>query len=144
MMKFIIPLCMASILPTLASTEVLVPVRTIRIGEVLSETDLRPIDLQSPGAIKPGSDIAGLEARVTLFANQPFARNDLRDPRLVHRNEKVTLLYVSPGLTIQSEGRALSDGSIGNSVTVMNLESRTKVSGTVQADGSVLVAKRSH
>ena len=49
------------------------------------------------------------------------------------------LLETEDGLRILTEGRALARGGVGDVIRVMNLSSRTTVSGRIAADGSVHV-----
>jgi flagella basal body P-ring formation protein FlgA len=57
----------------------------------------------------------------------------------VDRNQMVSLVFRSSGLTILTEGRALDRGGVGDVIKVMNLASRTTVTGTIAPDGSVMV-----
>lgn len=121
------------------AAEALVPVRMIRPGDILGPEDLRPSQIEALGALRPGDAFQGLEAGVTLFPGRPVSATDLIPPRLVHRNSIVVLSYEGPGLSIRTEGRALSDGSAGEVVQVINLTSRARLSGIVAPDGRILV-----
>ncbi|MFM7442840.1 MAG: flagellar basal body P-ring formation chaperone FlgA, partial [Tabrizicola sp.] len=70
---------------------------------------------------------------------KPVRLGDLGPPTLVERNQPVTLVYLSGGLAISTEGRALARGSVGDEVRVMNLGSRNTVTGRVGPDGTVYV-----
>ena len=58
---------------------------------------------------------------------------------LVDRNEIVALSFKSGGLAILTEGRALARGGVGDRIRVMNLASRTTVTGTITRPGEVEV-----
>ena len=58
---------------------------------------------------------------------------------MVERNDIVTLVYARHGLQISAEGRALSRGGVGDNVRVMNLSSRTTITGLVQENGMIEV-----
>lgn len=49
------------------------------------------------------------------------------------------LSYRLGALEIRAEGRALSRGGVGDEIRVMNLSSRTTVSGRIAEDGAVHV-----
>jgi flagellar basal body P-ring formation protein FlgA len=51
----------------------------------------------------------------------------------------VPLIYLSGGLAISTGGRALARGSEGDVIRIMNLASRTTVSGRIGPDGAVYV-----
>ena len=70
----------------------------------------------------------------------PILPEDIGPPALVERNQIVTLAYDRAGLSIRVEGRSLARAGVGETVRVMNLSSRSTLSGRVQADGTVLVS----
>jgi flagella basal body P-ring formation protein FlgA len=61
-------------------------------------------------------------------------------PALIARNQIVTLFYHSGPLVIAAEGRALGRAGPGDALRVMNLSSRSTVTGFVRPDGTVLVS----
>jgi flagellar basal body P-ring formation protein FlgA len=121
------------------SAESLVATRTIRAKALITPEDLTLVSAELPGALADPADAIGLEARVAIYAGKPVRPGDLGPPTLVERNQLVSLVYLSGGLAISAEGRSLSRGSEGDSVQVMNLGSRTTVSGRVGPDGTVYV-----
>ena len=122
-----------------AFAESLVATRTIRAKTVITLEDLALVSAELPGAIADPAGAIGLEARVAIYAGRPVRPGDLGPPTLVERNQMVTLVYLSGGLAISIEGRALARGSVGDAVRVMNLGSRNTVLGRVGPDGSVYV-----
>jgi flagella basal body P-ring formation protein FlgA len=79
----------------------------------------------------------GQEAQVTLYAGRPIRAEDIGPPAIIERNQIVPLAYGSGGLSILTEGRAMARGGAGDVIRVMNLESRTTVTGQIQPDGTV-------
>lgn len=128
--------CMA--LPALG--EAVVATRMIRSQSVLMPSDLSVVPDIVPGAMTNPDKAVGLETRVTLYAGRPVRPEDLGPPAILERNDVVPLHYHHAGLSITTEGRVLSRAGIGDSIRVMNLSSRTTVSGVVLVDGSVNVA----
>lgn len=122
-----------------AGAETLVPTRTIRAQDILAPEDLTVIARNTPGALTDPLEAIGLEARSTLYANRPIRPGDIGAPAIIDRNQIVPLNYVTGGLRILTEGRALARGGVGDVIRVMNLSSRTTVSGRIVADGSVHV-----
>lgn len=123
--------------PTLA--DALVATRTIRAQTVLTAEDFAVVDADIPGAVTDPSAAIGQEARVTLYAGRPIGTGDIGAPALVDRNQSVTLVYRSGGLSILTEGRALDRGAAGEVIRVMNAASRATVNGKIAPDGSVIV-----
>ncbi|AXQ95180.1 flagellar basal body P-ring formation protein FlgA [Cereibacter azotoformans] len=128
-------LCLASPAPA----DTVVATRTIRALEVLGPGDLalRPETL--PGTLTEPAQAIGLEARVTLYAGRPVGIGDVGPPGIVNRNQIVPLAYSLGALEIRAEGRALARGGVGDVIRVMNLSSRSTVSGRIADDGSVHV-----
>lgn len=136
-MRWLVALLVLAALP--AQGESLVASRTIRAQSVLVPADVRSVDEAFVGALSDPASAIGLESRVTIYAGQPLRAADLGAPALIERNQIVTLIYQSGALMIATEGRALSRAGTGEAVRIMNLASRTTVSGFVADDGTVHV-----
>lgn len=124
---------------TPAIADSLVATRTIRAASVLAAEDMTLVAADLPGALEDPALAVGLEARVAIYAGRPVRAEDLGPPTLVGRNQLVALIYVSASLAISTEGRALARGAEGDVIKVLNLASRTTVSGQVGPDGAVYV-----
>ena len=122
-----------------AAADTPVAARTIRAQTVLAPSDLATVEGEVPGAIGDADAIVGQEARVALYAGRPIMPGDVGPPALVDRNQIVRMVHDAGGLTIVTEGRALGRGGVGDSLRVMNLASRTTVTGVVLPDGTVAV-----
>ncbi|MDP3193997.1 flagellar basal body P-ring formation chaperone FlgA [Tabrizicola sp.] len=122
-----------------ASAESLVATRTIRAKTLIAPEDLTLVSAELPGALSDPALAVGLEARVSIYAGKPVRPGDLGPPTLVERNQLVTLVYLSGGLAISTEGRALARGADGDQIRVMNLGSRNTVMGRIGPDGAVYV-----
>lgn len=136
-MRIVFALLILSALP--AQADMVVAARTIRAQTILTPADLRVSDAAMPGTFAAITEVIGQEARVILYPGRPILPEDVGPPAIVDRNQIVPLVYARDGLTIRMDGRALGRGSTGDVVRVMNLQSRTTLSGKVQPDGSVRV-----
>ncbi len=121
--------------------ETLLAARTIRAQAIIGPDDISRVEAAVPGALSDPAKVVGMEARVVLYAGRPIRPGDVGPPAIVERNSIVPLVYRSGGLTITAEGRSLGRGGVGDSVRVMNLGSRSTVSGVVARDGSVHVGQ---
>ena len=126
-------------LATPACADSLIATRTLRAQTVLAATDMTLVEAEIDGALADPVAAVGLEARVTLYAGRAIKAGDVGPPALIDRNQIVTLTYLSGGLGIVTEGRALGRAGAGDAVRVMNLSSRSTVTGRVAPDGTVLV-----
>lgn len=61
-------------------------------------------------------------------------------PELVRQNEAVTITYEAPGLFLSMRGKALDAGAEGDTVNVLNVQSKRTVQGTVTGPGRVTLA----
>jgi flagella basal body P-ring formation protein FlgA len=126
--------------PATLWSESLIANRNIRPTTILTAADFTVIADRIDGAADHPDLAIGMEARVAIYAGRPIRPEDLGPPALVDRNQIVTLHFATGGLTIQAEGRMLDRGGYGDVVRVMNLASRTTITGTVQADGTIRVS----
>lgn len=122
-----------------AGADTLVATRTIRATEIIAGKDVALVAGQVPGALDSAEAALGMEARVTLYAGRPIRPDDIRPAAIVERNQIVPLAYHSGPLAILTEGRALARAGVGETIRVMNLASRSTVTGRVREDGTVIV-----
>jgi len=125
--------------PICAAADTLVAARTIRSLSILGPEDLALVAGSVPGTLSDPAEAVGLEARVVLYAGRPIRAADVGPAALIERNQVVLLEFRSDGLAISTEGRALARGGVGDVIRVMNLASRSTVTGVVGSDGTILV-----
>ncbi|MDR0809019.1 MAG: flagellar basal body P-ring formation protein FlgA [Gemmobacter sp.] len=128
---------------TPAVAETVVAQRIIRAQQIVVAEDLALSPTSVAGAISDLALVVGQEARVAIYAGHPLRATDLGPPAVIARNQVVPLVWHSGPLRILTEGRALERAGPGDSLRVMNLSSRTTVTGRVAADGSVIVGPES-
>ena len=80
-----------------------------------------------------------MQARRQLRASQAIRTADLAKPDLVQRDQNVILIYEAPGIYLTMRGKALENGTEGDVVNVMNLQSKRTLSGTVTGRGQVSI-----
>jgi flagellar basal body P-ring formation protein FlgA len=125
--------------PTAALGDSLVAARVIKAQTPLVAEDVMLVAADIPGALTDPAQAIGQETRVAIYPGRPVLGDSLGPAAMVDRNQIVSLIYHSGGLAIRTEGRALARGAEGEIIEVMNLASRTKVTGRVGADGGVTV-----
>ena len=113
----------------------------IEHGEVLKASDLviqrRP---KSEGTVITNLRAAsGLAARHELRPGQPLRNTDLMKPAIVQRNDTVIIVYEAPGFTLTLRGQAQEDGALGDTINVLNVESKRVVQGVISGPGRVTV-----
>jgi flagella basal body P-ring formation protein FlgA len=124
------------------TAEAVVLTRNVERGEILKSSDV--ITERRPKA-EMGSDAAvrgqsvGMQMRKPLRAGQALKIADLAKPDLVQRDDNVTLIYETAGLYLTMRGKALDAGTDGDTVSVMNLQSKRTISGVVIGRGQVAI-----
>lgn len=129
-----------TLIPSIALADTVLAARTMRPNSVLTTADLKTSPGDIPGTFTSIQDLVGQETRVVLYAGRPIRIEDVGPAALVDRNQIVILMYDIGGLQIATEGRSLARGGVGERVRVMNVSSRSTVTGTVLSDGTINVA----
>lgn len=137
-MKYLALLLLALPQPGIAGA--LLATRTLPAGTVIAAEDVAP-STEADGIAPDVAQVVGLQLRVMVYQGRKIDASLLTAPTLVDRNQIVTIAYEKSTLRIEAEGRALSAGSVGQVIRVMNSASRVTVSGRVAPDGSVVVAQ---
>lgn len=123
--------------------EVVVAARPLARNQVIENSDLmlREADLtQLPsGVLTDPAQAIGKLAGFSLAAGTPLKNETLRAPLVVRQGQKVTLLARGAGFKVNSEGKALADGRVGDSVSVRTTSGKV-VSGVIKSPGVVEVA----
>jgi len=132
---FVTALLMAYPAYAAGGMRVVVPSRDIARGEVIGESDLVggtiPANTVFTGIITSVDQIEGLEARRMLRAHQVVRADDLRHPVLVQKGTIVTMTFEAPGVLLTATGRAMTEGGIGDTVTIQNPASFRQIQGIV-------------
>ncbi len=129
----------ALFLAGIASAQTVVAVNPVRAQNVITAADIDIVETDIPGAVQDPAAAIGQEARINLYPGRPIRLSDIGPPAILERNQLVVMIYDIGALTITVEGRALDRAGIGERVRVMNLDSRTTVTGIVKPDGTVEV-----
>lgn len=124
-----------------AVADTVVASRTIRAKEVILSSDLKLIADDIAGMASRPEEVAGFEAKRILYSGRPIALSDIGPVAVVDRNQIVPLAFKVNGLTIKTEGRALGRGGSGDRIRVINLDSKTTVTGKVDQTGTVWVGE---
>jgi len=126
--------------PAFGGVRVVVPERDIARGATIAESDLTyavsPNDVMS-GTVTAMNDIVGMQARRTLRTGETLRLEDVRHPVVVTKGSTVTMTFEMPGLVLTAVGRAMSEGGVGETVTVQNPASYRQVSAIVTGPGQV-------
>jgi flagella basal body P-ring formation protein FlgA len=124
-----------------ATVRVVVPAHDIARGDTIGESDLTFAtvdgDALMSGVPTKMEEVKGMQARRVLSAGRPFRGEDVRRPVVVTKGQTVTMQFAAPGVELTAMGRAMSEGGVGDTVTVQNPASYRMVSAIVVAPGTV-------
>ncbi|MEL6582729.1 MAG: flagellar basal body P-ring formation chaperone FlgA [Pseudomonadota bacterium] len=124
-----------------AQAETVLARRAIPPNTSIAASDLALAPGDIAGAARDISDVIGRESGVAIYPGHPVMLEHLRQPALIERNDTIELRYTKGPLTILTEGRALRRGHFGSRIPVLNLGSKSTVSGIVTHDGAVEVGR---
>jgi flagella basal body P-ring formation protein FlgA len=116
--------------------------RTVESGEVLKTSDLTVLKrpkAQADSVLTDANAVAGLAARHQLRPGQPLAAADVMKPQIVLRNDSVTIVFQAPGLTLTLRGQAQDAGALGDTISVVNTESKRVIQAVVSGPDRVMV-----
>ena len=124
-----------------ATVRIVVPAHDIARGDTISENDLT-YAMVDGAALMSGvptrmEEVKGMQARRVLVAGQPFRGDDVRRPIVIIKGQTVTMEFDAPGVQLTAMGRAMSEGGVGDTVTVQNPVSYRMISAIVIAPGTV-------
>lgn len=117
--------------------------RNVDRGEVLKSSD---VVIERRPKSEVGSDAAtrghavGMQMRKAVRAGQALRGVDLGKPDLVQKDDNVTLIYEASGIYLTARGKAIDTGTEGDTVTVLNLQSKRTITGTVVGRDQVAIA----
>ncbi|GAB5459088.1 MAG: hypothetical protein Hens3KO_21180 [Henriciella sp.] len=115
-------------------TSSLVASEVLRAGDVITEANT---ELDALGDSKNAEALFGREVRRTVYAGQKIVPANTRSRRVIKRNQIVTVKYHIGALEIAMNGRALGEAGVGETVEIMNTQSRKVITGTVTKEGWV-------
>jgi flagella basal body P-ring formation protein FlgA len=124
------------------TVQVAVLTRNVERTDILKSADV--VVERRPRA-EVGSDPAareqalGMQMRRAIRAGQPLRVADLAKPDLVQRDQAVTVIFQTAGIYLTTRGKALDNGTEGDVVSVLNIQSKRTVTGTVTGRGQVTI-----
>jgi len=124
-----------------ATVRIVVPAHDINRGDTISESDLTYATMDGAQLISgiptKMDEVKGMQARRVLAAGLPFRADDVRRPIVITKGQTVTMEFDAPGVLLTAMGRAMSEGGVGDTVTVQNPASYRMISAIVTAPGTV-------
>ncbi len=112
-------------------------------GDIIGDKDLQWVWMDErrlgEDTLVEISQVVGQELRREQSDGDPLRARDVIPPRLVKRGALVTLKVETPYLLVTTQGRALQDAALGETVRVTNTQSSRVIEGVVDRSGVVHV-----
>lgn len=124
------------------TVEVAVLTRDIDRAELLKSSDItveRKPKAEVTGEPASRDRTIGMQLRRPMRAGTPIRVADIVKPDFVQRDQNVTIIYQVPGLYLTTRGKAMESGAEGDTVSVLNLQSKRTLTGVVTGRGQVTV-----
>jgi flagellar basal body P-ring formation protein FlgA len=124
------------------TVEIAVLTRDIDRTEMLKSSDIaleRRPKAEVTGEPATRERAVGMLLRRPMRSGTPIRVADIAKPDLVQRDQNVTIIYQVPGLYLTTRGKAIDSGSEGDTVSVLNMQSKRTLSGVVTGRGQVTI-----
>jgi len=123
--------------------DVVVAAELLARGSDLTSADVRiaSVDLAElpHGYITDISDATGQILKRRLLPGAALTPAMLELPNIIKRGQRVTILVRTGRMEVRMAGKALDHGAVGKRIGVINLSSKQKLEGVVNASGEVMV-----
>ena len=125
----------------LATVDAITVEHPVERGEVLKASDLTVLrrPKTESNALTDANAVVGLAARRQLHPGQALSATDVMKPEIVQRNDTVTIVYQVPGVTLTLRGQAQDNGALGDTIGVLNVESKRVVQAVISGPDRVTV-----
>lgn len=124
------------------TVEVAVLTRDIERTEMLKSSDVaqeRRPKAEVTGEPASRDRTVGMQLRRPMRAGTPIRVADIARPEFVQRDQSVTIIYQVPGIYLTTRGKAIDSGAEGDTVSVLNVQTKRTLSGVVTGRGQVTI-----
>ena len=112
-------------------------------GELITADDIEYLDVRnsdlSSNIIVSAEQLVGMSPRRGLSPFKPMTASDIVSPVLVKKGEIVTMVLQNAEMTLTTQGKALENGAVGETVRIVNSSSGQSVEGVVTAMKTVSI-----
>lgn len=117
--------------------------REVRRGDTISASDIeirtfRPNRIPK-NSLRNSTEIIGMTAAQNLRIGSFIKTADIDKPVLIKKNQLVTLILERPGMSLKTQGKAMDNAGLNETISVMNIHSKRIVHGIAQAPGVVKI-----
>jgi flagellar basal body P-ring formation protein FlgA len=123
------------------AAQVLVYARNVSSGEIVQASDLQWSDDAVAGPDSPSDPerVIGMAARLPLREGAAVAAHDLVAPKVIKRDQMISVDYVEGGVSLSLSAKAMGDAAVGDILQAMNLASKKVIQAVATAPGHAAV-----
>lgn len=115
----------------------------LRTGDVIRQNNLIstaiPAHQVGNNIVKDAESLIGMAVTHAMMSGRPIRDSDIRQPILAKKGALVKMIVTTPHMVLSATGRAMENGSLGDSIRLINTFTNKSVEGTVAADGSIVI-----
>ncbi len=119
--------------------------RALKTGEIVASDDVMFVRMAASrvprGTVGDAEKLVGFSAKRQLRAGLPLRESDVQKPLVVRKGDAVTMVFRAPGIELTSRGKAMTDGGVGDTVAVVNVQSLKQIDAVVIGAGAVTVSR---
>ena len=122
--------------------DVLVAVRNIKKGEIVSSDDFSYDSVKSNKNYLSSIDLSAnnVKAARNIEAGKPIRKTDLYvDSAIIHKGERVIAKFIRKNLSIEIPCIALTNGNVNEFVKIKTIDTNKVLTGKTSEDGSVMI-----
>jgi flagella basal body P-ring formation protein FlgA len=116
-------------------------VGNLSAGTILQASDIEmrkvPLQLAETNGFANVEQLVGKQLQRQSRQGMMLRPADVAEPKLISRNDPVTVYFRSGAMTLTVKGQALNEASRGEAVSVLNQTTNKVLHGTAFADGAV-------
>ena len=117
--------------------------RPIGRNQVIKRGDVAWIEIRADrvqyNTVLDADELVGKVARRAFGTGKPIRASNVGRPVVVEKGSLVTMVLKSPGMLLTARGRALENGSKGDTIRITNTSSNTALEARVIGAGKVSV-----
>jgi flagella basal body P-ring formation protein FlgA len=123
------------------NVEVLTYARSLAAGEVVQPADLvwAKLAMAPADAPRDADAVVGLAARRPLRAGAAVSARDVAAPQVIKSGDLVTVTYEDSGISLSLQAKALASAAVGETVSVLNTQSKKTLQAVATAPGQAAV-----
>lgn len=127
-----------------AGVDVPVLNRAVRSGELIASEDVEFVRMAQSrvhkGTLTDAERIIGFSSKRQLRAGTALRVGDLENPIVVRKGDAVTMVFRMPGVELTARGKAMTNGGLGDTIAIVNVQSHKQVEAVVTGAGAVTVS----